>query len=313
MNRTGFVYHTDFVKHLTGSGHPERPERLISLMRHLSTVDIYSDLILLAPKPAGVEVIKSVHDGSYVERLQKACKSGLHYLDSDTVVCENSFAVAALAAGAGIEACRAVMDERLDNAFCAVRPPGHHAESSQAMGFCLFNNVAVAARWLQSEFRLKKICIIDWDVHHGNGTQSAFYDDPSVLYVSIHQSPLYPGTGSFDEVGRGEGRGATLNIPVSAGCQDADYLALFEKKVVPIVRDFQPDFLLVSAGFDAHKQDPLANMEISESGFAEMTEVLMRLANECCSGKLVSFLEGGYDLDGLNLSVEAHLKALVGN
>jgi len=203
-----------------------------------------------------------------------------------------------------------VMDGTLNNAFCALRPPGHHAEADHAMGFCLFNNVAVAARYIQKKYHLPKIFIIDWDVHHGNGTQNAFYDDASVFYLSSHQFPCYPGTGSAKENGQGLGEETTLNLPLKAGTDDTELLRIFEKVLPDALAAFQPDFILISAGFDAHRDDPLAALEISDSGFAEMTNIVRSLAETHCQGRIVSCLEGGYHLDALARSVKKHLSVL---
>ncbi|MFQ5648868.1 MAG: histone deacetylase [bacterium] len=310
MRRTGFVYDDIYLQHKTGFGHPERPERLRALIHHLRSREIVDTLTPVSANTAAIEWIAKNHPKSYIENIQNTCKSGLHYLDSDTVVCEDSYVVARRAVGGVLRACKAVAAGTVDNAFCAVRPPGHHAEPSRAMGFCLFNNVAIAARYVQSELGFERVWIIDWDVHHGNGTQAAFYEDPTVLYTSIHQSPLYPGTGLVEERGAGAGEGFTLNFPSPPGCADKDYLHLVEKQIVPAVQEFAPGFVLISAGFDAHRDDPLANMNVTETGFAEMTRLVMQCATECCNGRLVSVLEGGYNLDALALSMEEHLKTL---
>jgi acetoin utilization deacetylase AcuC-like enzyme len=197
------------------------------------------------------------------------------------------------------------------NAFCAVRPPGHHAESSRAMGFCLFNNVAIGIRYAQEQHGLKRVAIFDWDVHHGNGTQEIFYEDPSVLYVSTHQYPYYPGTGSASERGKGKGEGFTLNLPLSAGTDGKEYVKLFKEKIVPALQEFKPDILLISAGFDAHKDDPLAAIFLDESTYSEVTRMLAEFAEKCCQGRIVSVLEGGYDLQALPRCVEAHLQQLM--
>ncbi|MFQ5769226.1 MAG: histone deacetylase [bacterium] len=310
MSRTGILHHDDFLKHKTGSGHPERPDRLENLIDYLKKSEIYTDLIHIVAQPGKLSWIEQIHPQSYIEHINNACQPGLHYLDPDTVVCGDSFQVALLAVGGAIESCKAVMQREIDNAFCAVRPPGHHAEPIKAMGFCLFNNVAIAAKYLQNHYPIQKVCIIDWDVHHGNGTQKAFYEDASVFYISIHQYPFYPGTGRAEEKGRGEGEGTTLNFPSPPGTGDQEYLGIFERHIIPAVRNFNPDFLLISAGFDAHRLDPLANMAVTEYGFGRMTELVKSLAEECCQGRLVSFLEGGYSLEALARSVETHLQKM---
>lgn len=312
MRKTAFIYSDEFLKHDTGFGHVERPQRLSSVIAHLRRTELWDCLRHFTPASADMDVVSFVHPYPYITKIQKACKNGLHYLDSDTVVCEQSYRVALLAAGSTIEAAQVVVSGEADNAFCAVRPPGHHAEPERAMGFCLFNNVAIVARWLQKKAACERVAIVDWDVHHGNGTQAAFYDDPSVFYTSIHQHPFYPGTGSADEIGCGEGRGSTLNIPVPAGLHDADYLEHFQTTIIPALNNFSPDFILISAGFDAHRRDPLGQMRLSAPGFARLTELVVTQASKQCEGRLVSILEGGYDLGGLCESVEAHLRELIG-
>jgi acetoin utilization deacetylase AcuC-like enzyme len=267
-------------------------------------------MVEISPQYADLKWIQGVHPIGYIESIQSACKPDLHFLDCDTVVSQHSYQTALLAVGGTLAACDAVIKGQVRNAFCAVRPPGHHAESTRAMGFCLFNNVAVAARYLQAQHSLSKICIIDWDVHHGNGTQNAFYRDPSVFYISIHQYPLFPGTGKKGETGEADGEGTTLNFLCPAGYGDKEYLRIFETEIAPAVERFGPDFILISAGFDAHRDDPLANMKVTEEGFAGMTEVATTLAAKCCNGRLVSLLEGGYNLEALARSVETHLRKL---
>ena len=307
MSRTGFLFHEDCLKHFTGTGHPERPERLQNLITYLRKTELLSDLVEIAATPGETDWVKQIHPNSYIDFVQNSCKEELTYLGADTVVCSDSFHVAILAVGGAVNVCNVVINGEIDNAFCAIRPPGHHAERSKAMGFCLFNNVAITARYLQTQHQLEKVCIIDWDVHHGNGTQNAFYEDPSIFYISIHQHPLYPGTGMAQEKGRGAGEGTTLNFPSPPGFGNNEYLDIFEKKIVPEVRNFKPDFILISAGFDAHRDDPLANMMVTEEGFGRMTEIVKALAKECCQGRLVSLLEGGYNLNALARSIESHL------
>lgn len=255
--------------------------------------------------------LETVHTPRHVERLaQVSPEHGHVYLDGDTPMSPNSYRAALQAVGGTLAAIDAVMEGRVANAFCAVRPPGHHAEPNRAMGFCLFNNVAVGARYVQQRYGLARVLILDWDVHHGNGTQAAFYDDPTVLYVSLHQYPWYPGTGSAEEAGAGPGEGYTMNLPMAAGRGDDEYLKAFDVRIGPAVRNFAPNFVLISAGFDAHRDDPLAMMAVTEFGYRGMTEAVTNWAAATANGRVVSCLEGGYNLSALANSVETHVRAL---
>lgn len=308
---TGFVYHADYLKHYTGSHHPERPARLTAILKGLEKSGLMEKLISISPYPASAEQLLSVHTKDYIESVKSSCaKDNLSYIDPDTAVCKDSFDVACLAAGGVLAACDFVVRNDITNAFCAIRPPGHHALSSRAMGFCIFNNVAVAARYLQNKYGFKKILIVDWDAHHGNGTQEIFYDDSSVFYFSIHQYPHYPGTGSNHETGYGNAKGYTLNIPMNEGSGDEDYILGFQRTLIPQALSFKPDFILISAGFDCHKDDPLSDMAITEDGFAQMTQIIKDIAEKCCNRRLISVLEGGYNLRSLASSVEAHIRCL---
>jgi len=311
MHKTGLVYHPDFLKHVTGKEHPENPQRLKAIVSSLEKSGLWSKLQKIEAKHSTLEWIERVHSKHYLQQLQGAGKKGAVLLDSDTMVGPNSFEVAVLAVSGVLAACDAVMAGKVRNAFCAVRPPGHHAEKERAMGFCLFNNVAIAARYLQEEHRLKRILIVDWDVHHGNGTQHCFYEDDLVYYFSIHQYPHYPGTGREEEEGEGPGKGYTLNVPMCAGSGDLEYQEVFETIFYPEAERFKPDFVLISAGFDGHKDDPLSDLRLTEKGFQKMTEVVMDLTQECCQGRIVSVLEGGYDLTSLSASVKTHVKTLL--
>lgn len=308
---TGFVYHADYLKHCTGLHHPERPARLTAILRLLEKSGVLSRLISIAPYPATAEQLLSVHTQEYLEKVRTFCKDKISYFDSDTSVCKDSFDVACLAAGGVLAACDAVAKQDITNAFCAVRPPGHHASGNRSMGFCIFNNVAIAARYLQNKYSFRKILIIDWDAHHGNGTQEIFYDDPSVFYFSIHQYPHYPGTGSSKETGDEQAKGYTLNLPMMKESGNEDYIREFQEQLIPTVSLFKPDFILISAGFDCHRDDPLADMDITEEGFAQMTQISKDIAKKCCNGRLVSALEGGYNLHSLASSVEAHIRCLL--
>lgn len=310
---TGFLYDDRFLDHDAGPGHPERRERLSSTMAHLRAQDWFEQLQMLAPRIADESSIEGVHDHDLIVRARSACEQGLPYLDvMDVGVSRDSFDVALLAAGGAQALADGVITGEVNNAFALCRPPGHHAEHNQALGFCLFNNVAIAARYLQKEHGLDKILILDWDVHHGNGTQHTFEDDPSVLYISTHQYPFYPGTGAYSETGIGPGVGATLNCPMPAAAGDEEYRQAFVQKILPKVDQFAPDFVIISAGFDAHVDDPLANICLSTEFFAWMSARLMEAADKHCAGRLISLLEGGYNINTLPLCVEEHLQVLSG-
>ncbi|MEE9167160.1 MAG: histone deacetylase [Candidatus Neomarinimicrobiota bacterium] len=310
---TGFVYSPSFLTHETGPGHPESPRRLEAILDHLRTSRVWHLLRPVTPNAAGVDLMGLVHSREYVDSVSRACSRGVKVLDGgDTVVCENSHSVALLAAGGVVEGIRLIFEDSIENAFCAVRPPGHHAGVDQAMGFCLFNNAAIGARFAQKEYRLERVMIVDWDVHHGNGTQHIFESDPTVFYVSLHQYPFYPGTGNEIETGRGRGLGMTRNFPLSAGGGDHEYLDIFRNKIPDIAAKFSPELIILSSGFDAHEKDPLANMRVSTEVFMEMTQIIHEIASEWCGGRLVSILEGGYSLDALQECTEVHLNVLAG-
>jgi acetoin utilization deacetylase AcuC-like enzyme len=310
--RTGLVHHPVFAAHDTGHGHPERPARLAAVLARLESSGLLAQVDRFTPDPAPVAWLMAVHDEDYVERVERACASGVRVLDfGDTVVSEDSWQAALVAAGGAVQAVDKVMDGVWANAFVACRPPGHHAEVSEAMGFCLFNNVAVAAAHLRRVRGVERVAILDWDVHHGNGTQHAFESDPTVFYASLHQWPWYPGTGAADERGVGAGEGATLNCPMAAGTGDGEWLSAIESKVLPALERFDPGFILISAGFDAHEQDPLSHTRVTTDGFRRMTRLVKVLAEARCGGRVVSLLEGGYDLDALASSVEGHVGELL--
>jgi acetoin utilization deacetylase AcuC-like enzyme len=312
MATTGFVYHPDYLKHDMGAGHPESPERLRAIVARLEQDGVLPRLIRIDPVAAADEWVTQVHAPSYVASLKRhAPASGRVMLDADTSMSPGSLPAAYLAAGGALAAADAIMAGRVENAFCAVRPPGHHAEQDRAMGFCLFNNVAIAARYFQRKHGLARVLIVDWDVHHGNGTQHSFEDDPSVLFFSTHQYPHYPGTGRATEIGRGKGEGATINVPMEAGEGDEEYLEVFGKVLVPAADAFKPDVVIVSAGFDAHRDDPLAGMGLTEGGYAELTRIVAGIARRYSRGRILSSLEGGYNLSALSASVERHVMALM--
>jgi acetoin utilization deacetylase AcuC-like enzyme len=309
---TGFVYSDVCLQHRTGAGHPERPERLVSIVERLKQHEVWPRLVLLQPQAAPLECVTAVHTKDYLARVRRECQSGQGYVDTpDAPAATNSYEVALLAAGGVLTAVDAVMAGQVRNAFCAVRPPGHHALKDRAMGFCLFNNVAIAARHLQTRHKLARVLIVDWDAHHGNGTQAAFYDDPTVFYFSVHQAPFYPGTGGAEERGQGKGLGFTLNVPLPAGAGDADYKKAFAEKLQPAAARFRPDFVLISAGFDSAAGDSLGRMKVTPAGFAELTRMVRAMADQHSKGRLVAVLEGGYNLPGLAASVEAHLRVLM--
>ena len=311
---TAFFYSPVFLEHDTGPRHPERSQRLVSILSALSDNPISDNCIQVEPQPAPLAAVTAIHDPAYVSHIEEQSSLGRHFSENpDTLGSSATYRAALTAAGAAVESVDLVMNRRAENAFCAVRPPGHHAERSSAMGFCYFNNIAIAARHLIDRHELERVAIIDWDVHHGNGTQNAFYSDPAILYCSLHQYPHYPGTGTRNETGAGAGAGFTLNVPLAAGCGDTDYIDAFKSVFVPALRRFEPDFVLVSAGFDAHVDDPLSGMFVTTAGFAEMTKLTLDAAHRHCDGRLVSLLEGGYDLSALASSVIAHLEALTGS
>ncbi len=306
---TAVVEDLRYRDHRGPPGHPEHPERLAAVQ---AALDARSEpLERLSPRPATVEEVMRVHSREHLERVRQAVSQAPSQLDPDTYVSPQSLDVALLAAGGSIELARRVARGEARSGLAAVRPPGHHAEATHAMGFCLFNNVAIAARSLQHEEGLERVLIFDWDVHHGNGTQHSFEDDPTVFYASTHQFPYYPGTGDANEAGSGRGSGATLNIPMPAGCGDAEYTGALQRLLVPAALAFRPEMVLVSCGFDAHRDDPLAAMEVSGEGFRTMARIVRALAEDLCGGRVVFVLEGGYAASGLREGTEAVLDALL--
>jgi acetoin utilization deacetylase AcuC-like enzyme len=307
--RTAIVVDPRYQDHDTGTGHPERPERLLSVERALH--DWHGAPLERVPaRIAEAEEIRLAHTDDLYERIARTQHMTRAHIDADTTTCDRSFETALLAAGGLLELSDAVATRAFRNGFAFVRPPGHHATAGQAMGFCLFNNVAIAARRLQRRHGFERIAIIDWDLHHGNGTEAIFYDDPSVLYVSLHQYPFYPGTGAVSDTGRGSGLGFNVNVPFSAGVGDEGYALALEEIVAPVLRQFAPQFVLVSAGFDCHWRDPLGGMQVTEKGFVAMSRILLQVAEDVADGRLVAVLEGGYDLDAMRGSTEAVLDEL---
>ena len=310
--KVGFVYDPIYLKHDTGQ-HVENAKRLEAIMSHLEQTGLKQQLTPIEPRAASVDELSLVHHRQYISHIQDVAQRGGGWLDADTVMSPNSYQAAIYATGGVIRATEAVMDGEVDSAFGLVRPPGHHATYQRAMGFCLFNNIAIATKYALAKYNLERILIVDFDVHHGNGTQGTFYDNPQVLYTSTHEYPFYPGTGDIDETGVGEAKGATVNIPLPAGCGDAEYLSVFEQIIVPAAKRFSPQLILVSAGYDPHWAEGLALMQVSISGFAQMAKILKGLADELCSGRLVFALEGGYNLTALATGIKATFDVLLGN
>jgi acetoin utilization deacetylase AcuC-like enzyme len=310
--RTGLVYHPDFLNHDMGAGHPESPARLQAIMAKLQTAGLLQRLTPLVPTPAGEAWITEIHSATYVGQLKsKLPTTGRVPLDPDTAMSPGTLTAAFLAAGATLTAADAIMTGQIQNAFCAVRPPGHHAERDRAMGFCFFNNVAIVTRYLQRCHGIGRVLIVDWDVHHGNGTQHSFYQDSSVLFFSSHQFPHYPGTGRASERGEGAAEGLTINVPMVAGQGDIEYREMYERILVPAADRFRPDFVVISAGFDAHRDDPLASMGLTEEGYGTLTRIVTDIARRHSQARVLSSLEGGYNLGALGASVERHIRGLM--
>jgi len=319
MNRVAYVYHPDYLLHAPSleysDDHAELPSRLAAITEHLAAAGLSERMVSVIPGYPDMSDILRVHSREYVQRLEAACRRGDTVLDAeDTYLCRDSYRIALLSAGGAIAGARAVASGSVRRAFCAVRPPGHHADRDSGKGFCLLNNVAVAARYLQAKHGISRVFIIDWDVHHGNGTQAIFLEDPSVFFFSIHEHPsfLYPGTGRRWETGKGAGEGTTLNSPMSPGAGDLEYRMAFEEMLPAAVELFRPEIFLISAGFDAHRDDPLADIHITAEGYRFMTRYVVGLADRYCGGRIVSVLEGGYELSALGASVETHVQELLG-
>ncbi len=311
--KVGLVYHPTYLEHETAPGHPERPARLTAIIKGLEESGLYAELVKIDPRPAPEEWVGTVHTAEYMKRAKASCARGLDYLDTpDVSISAKSYDVALLAAGAGLAALDAVVGGKVSAVFCAVRPPGHHAMPDEALGFCIFNNIAIAARYAQKEHGLKRVLLVDFDVHHGNSTEAVFYADGSVLHFGIHRYPFYPGTGGAGNEGQGAGLGCNINVPLPAGADIHAYREAFANRLKPAALEFKPDIVLISAGFDAHRDDPLGGMMLTSNDYGELTGMIREIAEECCAGRLVSFLEGGYDLDVLAEAATAHVKALIG-
>ncbi|GAB4232922.1 MAG: histone deacetylase [Deltaproteobacteria bacterium] len=314
MKRLAWVYHPDYLLHAPSFEHPESPERLVAISDRIDAAGLSGRMIPVTPEYPDDADVLSVHDREYLNRLEAACRRGDLTLDSeDTYLNRHSYNIALLSAAGAVAGAKAVAEGTADRAFCAIRPPGHHAGRDVGMGFCLLNNAAVAARYLQAHHGVGKVMIVDWDVHHGNGTQNIFLEDPTVFYFSIHEHPtfLYPGTGRRWEIGKGKGEGATLNAPMAPGAGDAEYRVAFEQMLTPAAERFRPEILLVSAGFDAHRDDPLADIQLTEEGFRFLTRHVIGLAERFCGGKIVSILEGGYETSSLTSCIEIHIRELL--
>ncbi len=309
---TGIVRDPRYADHCMGPGELECPERLEALYTMVDAPTFAGRLRMIPPRPASTTELGAVHTDRYLRRIAATAGAPPVFLDEDTRTSAHSHETALLASGGLCRAITAVCDGTVANAFALVRPPGHHAERRASGGYCLYNHVAVGARYAQRRLNLPRILIVDWDLHHGNGTQHCFDDDPSVLFFSTHQGFIYPHTGRLRDTGKGRGKGYTINVPLPAGMGDGDFLHLFETLLRPVALAFAPDLILVSAGFDIHKDDPLGSMRVTPQGFAALTRLLMEIAGECCDGRLVLTLEGGYDLPGLAQSVHAVLRELTG-
>ncbi len=307
--RDVFVYHSGCLKHPSVPGHFERPERIESILDDLGPSEIWTRMDHLEPAPAPEDALLLCHTPGHVARVKEASRAGAA-LDRDTFTGPGSWEAALLGAGAGLAAADALAEDRARRAFCLVRPPGHHAESDRAMGFCLFNNIAIAARHLQRRHGLARVAIVDFDAHHGNGTQEIFHEEGTVLYASTHQYPLYPGTGAASEDGAGKGAGATVNCPLPAGAGLPEFTKAYREAILPALDRFRPEVILVSAGFDAHRDDPLTRLNLATEDFGTLTRWLVEAANRHARGRVLSMLEGGYHLDALAASVHAHLEAL---
>ncbi len=310
MARTALFTDDLFLEHNTGTGHPETARRLTAIQTRLEQQSYFGNFLSLPRRFAEPSEIALVHHAAYVEQLRKICARSGGYLDGDTVVSTQSYEAARLAAGVGLAAADEILAGRLDHAILLVRPPGHHSLPERAMGFCLFNNIAITAQYLRTK-GIGRVAILDWDVHHGNGTESMFYEDGSVFFVSLHQYPFYPGTGAAEDRGIGEGAHTTLNCPMPAGAGEEEYRRAFAEQILPALTKFEPEVLLISAGFDAHMRDPLASINLTTESFAWMSRTMLDFAARHCSNRMISFLEGGYNLEALAESVEAHAAVLL--
>jgi acetoin utilization deacetylase AcuC-like enzyme len=309
-----YLYDDIFLIHDAGMGHPESPERLTAINNAVKEADWYKNIPLLDSKPVDIDTLSLVHDRGYIETAKRECEAGYWCLSTgDTNVCQDSYRVALHAVGGVLSAVDAVFAKKTKHAFCAVRPPGHHASGSRGMGFCMFNNIALAARYAQEKYDVQRVLIADWDVHHGNGTQDIFYGDDTVFYMSIHQYPFYPGTGAYHDTGAGKGKGFTMNRPFGAGAGNKEIITVFKDEFLPAAKEFKPDFTLISAGFDSRIHDPIGGFRMDNEGFRELTKIMLEISHIAGGGRLVSILEGGYNLEGLAAAAVAHMDELQKN
>lgn len=310
MRRVGIVRDQRFLAHRTGVHHVETPQRLAAIYDMLDKNGLQKTLSTVPARFATLEEVSAVHSTAYIEKILDTAGEPLRYLDPDTVTSERTCEAAFIAAGSVIEAVDAVLTDRLNTVFAFLRPPGHHAERNRQMGFCIFNNVAIAAEHARRVFGLERILVVDWDVHHPNGTQHIFETTPEVLLFSTHRFPFFPGTGDVNETGRGDGQGYTVNVPLSAGRTDADVVSIYRELFIPVTRAYAPELILVSAGFDIHRDDPIGGMRVSEHGFSRLTDLVLTAADTCCRGRAVFVLEGGYDLSAVRKSTKAMLETM---
>jgi len=308
---TLLLYDDIYLEHDTGIGHPENSRRIENTINYLKSGSFFNQLTIKKPRAASQEEINLIHPKAYIQTVKQIADSGGGWLDGDTVISGASYNAAVYSAGAALTAADMIMTGAAKNAFCLVRPPGHHATPERGMGFCLFNNVAIAARYIQKNHKRKRVLIIDWDVHHGNGTQDAFYEDTTVMYFSMHRHPFYPGTGAQDEIGEGEGKGYTINIPLSMDTKPEKYLEIFSEVIDSRVNSFAPEFIILSSGFDTYKKDPIGGLNLEIEHFHALTKIVMKSAEKHSDGMLLSCLEGGYHLADIPRCIEAHLKGLM--
>lgn len=313
MKSTVVFYDPIYLEHDNGLGHPERPERLEASLEMLNKTGLSEKVRIISPRNATIDEINLVHPNNYIEKVRRMAESGGSWLDGDTPVSAISFAAASRSAGAGLEGLERIFSGDARNAFGLVRPPGHHATATQGMGFCIFDNNAITSRYAMEKFGISRIFILDWDAHHGNGLEEIFYDDNRVLYISLHQYPHYPGTGAYRDVGSGAGEGYNVNFPFPAFTGEDVYLAAFDEVILPIAEQYEPELLLISAGYDGHFNDPLCSMLLKATSYSEMAERLEAFALEYCDGRMLASLEGGYNLSGMAASVNNTIAVMAGD